>query len=398
MPKILLINNRVPFPLKDGGAMANHKLISGLLEAKDVDLDLFFLNTRKHYLPFEETKVIYKKANNIYQKDISTEVSKLGAIKALLTNTSYNISRFYDKEIAQILAALCTKEKYDIIHFENLFVAPYAQELRHICEAKFVLRMHNVEFKIWDKLADEESNFIKKQYLKILSKQLKRFELKSLKWFHGFLPISKEDEVWLRSMTTQKSQVLPTAMKIDEDLSFSSGTNFFHIGSMEWQPNIKAVDWLLSKVWPLVIAQKPNYLLHLAGKGMNKKEYENSSQKSVIIHGEVPNAREFMLQNNTMIIPLQSASGLRIKALEAMLMKRPIISTSIGMSGVDFKNNINCMVADSAIEMANAIVLLGENEALQKKLAMNAHQYLKNNFAEELVNQQLLQFYKEIYQ
>ena len=210
------------------------------------------------------------------------------------------------------------------------------------------------------------------------------------------MPISKEDEVWLRSMTTKKSQVLPTAMKIDEDLSFSSGTNFFHIGSMEWQPNIKAVDWLLSKVWPLVIAQKPNYLLHLAGKGMNKKEYENSSQKSVIIHGEVASAREFMLQNNTMIIPLQSASGLRIKALEAMLMKRPIISTSIGMSGVDFRNNINCMVADSAIEMANAIVLLGENEALQKKLAMNAHQYLKNNFAEELVNQQLLQFYKEI--
>lgn len=393
MLKVLILNNRIPFPLKDGGAVASHHLITQLLEETDVELDLFFLNTQKHYLEDFKAREIYRAAKNIIIHDVDTSTKPLGALKALALNESYNISRFLDKGALSKLRVLLEQSSYDIIHFENLFMTPYLGLTEKLSNAKRVLRMHNVEHQIWEKLHANSSG-LKKWYLKILARQLKDYEVHALKKFNAFIPISEEDNQWLQKRTTSPSEVIPTGIEIDEGITYNPGKKFFHIGSMEWKPNYNACKNLVFNIWPKVMKADPTCELHLAGRAM-VSGFESWQGKGVFLHGEVESAKEFMLQNNCMIIPLESASGLRIKAIEAMALKRPILSTKIGMSGTRAKKDKH-FVESTNSSMAEDIVRVANDLELQKSFSENSFQFVKRNFGKEELSNKLIKFYKSL--
>ena len=67
-----------------------------------------------------------------------------------------------------------------MIVFESVFVAPYLDVVRKYSRAKCILRQYNVEYEIWQSLAEIEKNPIKRWYLQVLSKRLKSFEVAQL--------------------------------------------------------------------------------------------------------------------------------------------------------------------------------------------------------------------------
>ncbi len=392
--KILLLNNRVPFPLRDGGAAATFGLIKNL-RTQNVDLQLFFLNTKKHFV---ENKIIKEQfTENSIVKFLDTSVSIFGAIKSALKGSSYNLDRFYNKDIANEIAILCKQSQFDVVHFENLFMAPYLDIVRENTKAKCVLRMHNVEFKIWEKLSIEEKNPVKKIYLKYLTSQLKKFELQAVQKFDALIPISKADMHWAQQNCNTICHYLPVGFDIEQKPKIKFGNKFFHIGSMEWQPNQKACDFLVNQIWPIVNNKNPKLELHLAGKGMGET-YKKWESSSIFIHGEVENAGHFMQANNVLCIPLQSASGVRIKALEAMANGNPVISTSIGMSGIDFISNQNCIIADDKEEFAKAILTIADNKEQYQMIANNAFAYVNSEFDNQHIIQHLITFYNQLNQ
>jgi len=393
--KILLLNNRVPFPLKDGGARATHTLIESLSK-QGAEVSLFFLNTRKHYMSADLVVKEFSFAKHITIEEIDTTVTKKGALKSAFAGTSYNIDRFYKSDIAYDLGLFLRDSEFDIIHFETLFMAPYLEVVRKNCRAKCVLRMHNVEFQIWKKLAIHERFFLKKHYLHYLSNKLAKYEKMMVPKFDAVLPISRTDEQWAKQFTTKPIHYLPAGFYFEkETVKAQNGNNFFHIGSMEWKPNVQACQYLVKEIWPMVISKNPELQLHLAGKGMNEY-FKSWATENIHIHGEVDDAAAFMKQYQTMLIPLQSASGVRMKAIEAMQYGKPVISTTIGMSGLDAKSNENCLIADDTNQFVNAILTLPEDNGLYQKLSANGMAYVQNYFEADAIAKNLIQFYNQI--
>lgn len=393
--KILLINNRVPFPLKDGGARATYSLIESL-SMQGAELSVFFLNTHKHYISEDMVVKEFSFAKHITIEEINTNVTKKGALKSAFAGTSYNIDRFFKRDIAYDLGLFLRENEFDIVHFESLFMAPYLEVVRKNCRAKCVLRMHNVEFQIWKKLAINERFFLKKHYLHYLSKKLAQYEKKMVPQFDAVLPISRTDEQWAREFTTKPIHYLPAGFYFTkETIKVENGRNFFHIGSMEWQPNIQACQYLVKEIWPQVISKNPELHLHLAGKGMGDN-YKSWATENIHIHGEVEDAGAFIKQNNTMLIPLLSAGGVRMKAIEAMQYGKPVISTTIGMSGLDAKPSENCLIADNTEQFVNFILSLAADNQLYQKLSENGLAYVTQFFDADSIAQKLLQFYSQI--
>jgi glycosyltransferase involved in cell wall biosynthesis len=392
--KVLILNNRVPYPLKDGGAKASYSLITGLI-ASGLQVDLFFLNTKKHFVENEIITEIFKGANNIWIADMDTDVTIPGALRSFIKGTSYNIARFDQPHAHQLLKKILSENQYHIIHFETLYMAPYLNTVRNFSSSKCVLRMHNVEHQIWEKLAESASSGLKKTYLSHLSKKLKAYEELAIAKFDGIMPISIQDANWTKKHTAVPLSVIPMGIMVKGLPTINAGKHFFHIGSMEWLPNQEGCETLVKEVWPKVIEQDKECHLHLAGKGMGSrfKAWESST---IHVHGEVESAEDFMNAHNCMIIPLKSASGLRIKALEAMSYGKPIISTEIGMSGIEINEGENCVIANTVPEQVSNILKLANDDKLYKLIGENGYNFVVNEYAYQQVNDKTLQFYENI--
>ena len=105
----------------------------------------------------------------------------------------------------------------------------------------------------------------------------------------------------------------------EEDYIPSENPQLFHLGSLDWKPNMEGVDWFLNEVWEEMHAKFPQLTFTIAGRHIPSK-LKTLQLPNVIILGEVADAQEFMHSNDIMIVPILSGSGVRVKIIEGMAL------------------------------------------------------------------------------
>lgn len=389
--KILVLGSRIPWPLHDGGAIATYRMLKGLAEA-GAEITYFSYNTRKHYQTQESLQEHFPFCKVIPFEIDATPTLK-GAMLALLHGKNYNISRFESQQAAAQVAALCTNEKFDCIHVEGLFAYPLIVALKDH-RIPIIFRAHNVEYEIWSRLAATTSNPLKKQYLRKLAKGLKAYETAAVKQCDYVVAISEPDAAEFRRMQPEaKVIVVPGGIEVQEKQESPIVQEFSlcHIGSMEWRPNQEAVQWFIQTIWPKVIQVYPNATFHIAGKGLSKDDV-NYHAAGVVNHGEVADAARFMQEHTALVVPLHSGSGLRMKTVEAMALGTMVITSSVGLQGLEAEPNTHLLLADKPEEWMHAIELAflhpdqrDEIAAVGRDWALSHFGY--KNLAHELLNQ-----------
>src|SRR6187402_3168054 len=156
--RILQITNRIPYPLNDGGNIATW-YVADYLKKFGHSVDLAFLNTNKHH---EDPASISAGYRQLFHTDINTNVTAKGLFKSFFSETAYNIERFRSKEFEAVLTNALQKNEYDVIQLEGAYMALYIPLLRKLSKAKIILRSHNIEHQIWERVAFHTSNPIKK--------------------------------------------------------------------------------------------------------------------------------------------------------------------------------------------------------------------------------------------
>lgn len=389
--RVLQLCHKPPFPPVDGGCVAMAAVTKGLIEQR-VDLWTYSIATPKH--PFNNSTFPKEIQSKSFSFFINTNLNFFDAITALLKNKSYNILRFYNANLSKQLITLILKEKIDIVHIDGLFAMSYADDIKAKTKAKIILRSHNIEHHLWEQKAQHEKNPFKKKYLQILSKQLKQFELKSFSLADGIISISSSDCDFIKqSAVKTKLITVPVGIK-KKEFQENSSNAIYHIGAMDWQPNVKGLDWFLKNVWPFFIDKNKHAELHLAGRSMQKDKYKN--YKNVTVYGEVESSEKFAADKGIMIIPVHEASGIRIKLAEAMMMSKAIVSTSIGASGIENLSNNEILIADDAETFANHLVNLIENAHLKNQLSKHAYHFALQHFEQEACSKKIIDFYTEI--
>lgn len=335
---ILMICNKPPYPSIDGGTLAMASMLDCMLHLGH-QVTVFCFSTHKH--PFDIKQVPIEVANRIkiHFSELNTKISVTGVIKNLAGSRSYQLERFFDTETQSDLINVLTANQFDLVQFESLYTLPYLATVKKHTIAKTVYRAHNIEYRIWDRLALEIANPAKQTYLILQAKRLKKKEISYVNQVDGITPISTLDEEWITTKLAKPIfiKTLPFALDFEKYLSATDNhkekTSLFHIGAMDWIPNQKGLMWFLEKVWPALHQHFPDLQFRIAGKNMPPNIYKFASDH-VIIEGEVENAVKFMNDNSILVVPLWSGSGLRIKILEAVALKKTVISTSIGAEAI----------------------------------------------------------------
>ena len=395
---ILQICSKIPYSPKDGGSIAMNILTHGLIDCGN-NVDVLAVNTPKHFVKDQDVSEDYKEKTNYQSVFIDTDIKPFDAFINLFSSKSYNVIRFYSKDFESVLADRLKTKDYDIIQLETLWVTPYINVIRKYSTAKVVLRSQNIEYMIWERLAQDSSSFFKKSYMNLLAKRLKKFEVSEVNKYDAILTITPLDtDVYIKHGCKCPILHVPFGIDITKykiDTSELQKPSIFHIGAMDWRPNADGLNWFLKNVWQDVAKTNKNIKLYLAGRNM-PEWLKELRMENVVVEGEVPDAHKFINSKSIMIVPLASGGGMRVKIIEGMALGKTIISTAVGAEGIDYSDGENIIIANTAKEFVDAINKCIIDQSFADGIAKNGEKLARTKYDNQVICNNLTAFYKEL--
>jgi glycosyltransferase involved in cell wall biosynthesis len=155
------------------------------------------------------------------------------------------------------------------------------------------------------------------------------------------------------------------------------------IGSLDWMPNQEGLRWFLDQVWtPLLAPRFPELSFHIAGRTAPAWIRELNMER-VVFHGEVPSAPDFINQHSIMAVPLLSGGGMRAKILEGMAVGKVVLSTTLGMEGIDARDRQECLLADTPEAWLQAIQYCYDAGPALAQMGAHARAFCEREFDNE---------------
>ena len=395
--KILLLCNKPPYPASEGGPMAMNSIISGLLEAGH-QVKVLAVNSPKYNVKESDIPEEYRKKTGIELIDVDLDVKPLKALINLFTRKSYHVERFVSKEFKTRLAELLQKEHFDVVQLEMLYMTPYVETIREHSKAMIVLRAHNVEHKIWERIAKETRFFVKRWYINHLACTLKEYELSALETVDGIAAITRKDAAFFRKYCSKPIVDIPYGVYPEEftpKYEIEGLPKFYHIGSMNWMPNEEGIRWFIDEVLPKTVEKVPTFVYHLAGRNM-PEWLTTLKNPNVDVVGEVPDAKAFVSSHDVAIVPLLAGSGIRIKIIESMAMGKTVITTRVGAEGILYKEDVNLIIAENKAKMVEAIRSINANPEIAVRIGQAARKLVEETYDNRKIIARLLMFYEQI--
>lgn len=288
--------------------------------------------------------------------------------------------------VAKRLAA----ETFDLVVFDFVHSAVLRPDGMN---AKTLCFTHNVEAEIFARHETQASNAWMKRIWASQHRKMERFEAEALSGFTSVVAVSERDARFFREHYAIASPVvIPTGVDLEffswqeppavgTDGASGSMPTVVFTGVMDWAANIDGIEFFLADVWPLVKARIPQARLVVVGRNPPASLINAASaMPDVNVTGFVDDVRPYVRDAHAFVIPLRVGGGTRIKAFEAMAMGCPVVSTAIGIEGLDIVDEVHYLRADAASDLADALVRVLQDADLRLRLSRAARRLVEEHF------------------
>jgi len=287
----------------------------------------------------------------------------------LLSPLPYSVASHTSPALNRAIQDYAAENAVDLWHCEW---TPYFEPLRRLVAARRLVMAHNVESLIWQRYCETEKNRLKRWYMRRQWRKFEHFEKRTFAEADQTVAVSFEDASLMRSRFRAGNVAV---VENGVDVSFFQPADerrqlgrILFLGSLDWRPNLDAVNLLLNAIFPLVETLEPSARLCLVGR--NPPEWlrrKVNGTPAVELHANVPDVRPYLAQCGILAVPLRIGGGSRIKILEALASGLPVVSTRVGAEGLSLQAGDHFVLVDRVEDMANALVqtIRGHKKALQ---------------------------------
>ena len=162
------------------------------------------------------------------------------------------------------------------------------------------------------------------------------------------------------------------------------------VGDMSYYPNIDAMLFFSSQIYPKIKKNLPETKLYIVGRNPTNEIQRLSSDKSIIVTGYVEDVRPYLARASIVLAPFISGTpGIKNKVLEAMAMAKPVVSTPIGVRGITMASSDYVIVANDPDEFAGHVIKLLCDEQLRQRIGHNAREFVESIYSWETMAEQL---------
>jgi glycosyltransferase involved in cell wall biosynthesis len=267
-------------------------------------------------------------------------------------------------------------------------------------DATSVMFTHNVEAEIFERHVQRTTGIWRLVWAD-QSRKMARLEQQSLARYDTVVAVSERDS---DALAKRYGLLAVEAIDTGVDLDFfgmnppdgepdPDGGTLVFTATMSWAANVDGIHFLLDEVFPLLMRARPRIKAVIIGRKPPAALADKIRERglNVTLTGFVDDIRPWVAGANVYVIPLFVGSGTRIKAFEAMAMGRPVVSTTLGVEGLDVTDGENFVRADSADAFAEAILTLLGDASMRARIAASARQLVEGRFSWSRVARQFEQ-------
>ncbi len=294
----------------------------------------------------------------------------------------------YRRSMQQALDQMAAAQHFDLIHCCVQFFGYF----RFPPGVPVTSDTHEVKYDLLHRTAQKTRNPFWKLLTHLSSRFGKAEELALCRTFDLLIATTERDrQVFLEGLAGRNIAVIQNGAGTTffEDLKLEpEPCSMVFTGLFTHPPNSQGMLWFLDEVFPLIQAREPGARLYVVGKSP-PPEIRARASSHVIITGFVEDVRPYMARAQVFIIPLQAGGGIRGKALEAMAMQRPIVTTTIGVEGIHLHDGESALFADTPAAFAEAVLTLFQKADLRIRLAQAAFTTVQEQYRWEAKGREL---------
>jgi glycosyltransferase involved in cell wall biosynthesis len=339
--------------------------------------------------------------------------SRLGDVaywlKSHFSGRPFLIERDDLAEMHAVVKRIVETEAVDVIHADQLTMTLYGLPYSRAgnptngfsggAQPKLIFDAHNAVWTIVERMRDNAHSYLK-PIADLEAKRVKRYEGKVVSEFDYTLAVTEPDRLALQEavkyyangIAHREPQLCVVPIAVDTQLiqpvsRKPDSLNIMTMGTLHYPPNADGVRWFAQEIFPLVYQQIPQATLTIVGKNP-PADFLQLQQKNpgvITVTGYVPDLTPSMEKAALMVVPVRAGGGMRVRILEAFARGLPVVTTTIGLEGIDATPGQEVLVADTPQDFADAVTRLLMDKALQADLAIKGRQLAERSYDWQVV-------------
>ena len=404
--RLLFLTPQLPYPPQQGTALRNWGLLSHLADTHEVWL-----------LSFDETPgtaihpTLKKACKEIAMIPVPRRTLQ-DRLRMLVTSPLPDMAwRLWSPAFERQLRDWLRDHRFDIVQVEGIELARYMMDLvadkrprnyhlvfdDHNCEYLLQQRTHEMDMRR-GRLHGAAYSFVQWQ-------RLRTFEREALRAADATLCVSPQDQTLLTQLEPHaKVTTIFNGIDVAAYESFATAPSpkgrgvktIVFTGKMDFRPNIEAMLWFQREVWPFVKQAHPAAKWFIVGQKPSPRLDVLRNDPDITLTGQVDDVRPYIAQADVYIAPLLAGGGTRFKLLEAMAMRRAIVSTTLGCEGFAIEPGREMMVADTGSDFASAVNELLRSEARRREMGERAHAFVAATYDWQAIVPRLEDVYQKL--
>ncbi|OGY11151.1 MAG: hypothetical protein A3D26_03280 [Candidatus Blackburnbacteria bacterium RIFCSPHIGHO2_02_FULL_44_20] len=383
----------LPYPPSSGGQIRSYNLIKELSKKHKITLYSLIKHEEdrkyvKELKKFCSQVKVFKRSKNPWtlRNVLLTGVSSLPFLAIL---------NFSDEE-KKDLAKLLSKEKFDIIHAETFYVSPHIPQNN----TPFVLVDQTIEYQVYEHFVKNFKWWPLKPLLWIDVLKIKFWETYYWKKATKVIAVSEKDaEVMKLYVPKNKVEIVPNPVGEDlmKKVPIHYSKQILFMGNYNWMQNVEAAEILVEKIFPKIKKAVPGATLVIAGQNIEKVSHLKNPSIEVtgLSIDDIAGVVNAYHTSGILLAPLYGPAGGRVKIIGAMAAMLPVVTTTIGIQGIDAVNNESALFARDPDELVDLAVQLLTDKGLYKKIAINARRLAEERYSYQSIAKKLDLVYTE---
>ena len=383
-----------PWPVTNGAKIRNKSLIIGLSKRHNITLCSFY-STDEELVGKEQAERFCEKVVMVKRKH---SYSYLDLLKGLILPTPFSILNYYSNEMYKVIGDIMESRAFDLIQIEGSVLAPYGLTVSRTIK---VLDLHNLEFEKMLRYGKFEKNILKKIYALITARKLKRYEMDIFGKYDFCLTCSEREKSIIENYKIRTKTICVPNGALVPDYSEVKDLNNNHdeirhllfVGPLNADKNVDCVLFFSREILPLIRNIRPDVKFIVIGKDAPSSVKELSKDSNIRIMGYVEKIEPYFGENVISVVPLRYGGGTRLKICEAMGLRTPVVSTSIGCEGQEFIDGKHILIRDNPKSFAEGVLKLMDDHTLRKHIINKAYSFTKERYNWEKIAADLCELY-----
>jgi len=390
--KILYLSHRIPYPPNKGDKIRSFNEIKYLSSFYEMDLAAMVDNPAD----FRYASDLKKYCGNVMLAPLNPLMGKCKGLFRLFLGQPLSAGYFYSKVLQKKIDLLLSQNEYDAIVCFSSPMAEYLYASRSgkklFAEKKrpvLMMDFCDLDSDKWRQYA-EKCAFPLNLIYRMEYSLLLEYEKKINRTFDRSIFISEPEARLFYQLYPRacKTAVVPNGVDYNYfsprgfalPIAEKKGQILLFTGAMDYYANADGVCWFCHNIFPLIQKEFGNAQFYIAGSKPDAKVRELEKIRNVHVTGFVEDIRPYYEMADVSVIPLRIARGVQNKVLEAMSMKKAVVTTSTAVQGIRTDKITPFLMADDPEQFASHVITVLKNKSLGDSLGQMAGEYIKEFF------------------